>query len=40
MLANEGAIEASAAERGVRGKSVANNLVMNKATLVCSSNEI
>ena len=29
MLANEGMIEASAAERGVRGKSVARQLVMN-----------
>ena len=29
MLANEGAIEVSAAERGVRGKSVARQLVMN-----------
>ena len=29
MLANEGMIEASAAERGVRGKSVARLLVMN-----------
>ena len=29
MLANEGMIEASAAERGVRGKSVARALVMN-----------
>ena len=31
MLANEGAIEASAAERGVRGKSVARQLAMNSA---------
>ena len=31
MLANEGAIEVSAAERGVRGKSVARALVMNNA---------
>tara|TARA_X000001388_G_scaffold61132_1_gene46619 strand:+ start:27 stop:782 length:756 start_codon:yes stop_codon:yes gene_type:complete len=31
MLANEGMIEASAAERGVRGKSVARQLVMNNA---------
>ncbi|MBB13001.1 MAG: hypothetical protein CMC78_02395 [Flavobacteriaceae bacterium] len=31
MLANEGAIEASAAERGVRGKLVARQLVMNNA---------
>ena len=30
MLANEGAIETSAAERGVRGRSVARQLVMNK----------
>ena len=30
MLANEGMIEASAAERGVRGKSVARQLVMNQ----------
>ena len=30
MLANEGAIEVSAAERGVRGRSVARQLVMNK----------
>ena len=29
MLANEGAIEVSAAERGVRGRSVARQLVMN-----------
>ena len=29
MLANEGMIEVSAAERGVRGKSVARQLVMN-----------
>ena len=29
MLSNEGMIEASAAERGVRGKSVARSLVMN-----------
>ena len=29
MLANEGMIEASAAERGVRGKAVARQLVMN-----------
>jgi len=29
ILANEGMIEASAAERGVRGKSVARQLVMN-----------
>lgn len=31
MLANEGAIEVSAAERGVRGRSVARQLVMNNA---------
>jgi len=31
MLANEGMAEVSAAERGVRGKSVARALVMNKA---------
>ena len=31
MLANEGAIEVSAAERGVRGRAVARQLVMNKA---------
>jgi hypothetical protein len=31
MLANEGTIEASAAERGVRGKSVARQLAMNSA---------
>ena len=31
MLANEGAIEVSAAERGVRGRSVARQLVMNHA---------
>ena len=31
MLANEGMIEASAAERGVRGASVARQLVMNNA---------
>ncbi len=31
MLANEGAIEVSAAERGVRGKAVARQLVSNKA---------
>ena len=31
MLANEGMIEASAAERGVRGKSVARQLVMNQS---------
>jgi len=30
MLANEGMIEASAAERGVRGRAVARQLVMNK----------
>ena len=30
MLANEGMIEASAAERGVRGKAVARQLVMNQ----------
>ena len=30
MLANEGMLEASAAERGVRGKSVARALLMNK----------
>ena len=30
MLANEGAIEVSAAERGVRGKSVARQLAMNQ----------
>tara|TARA_A100001011_G_C14154991_1_gene775644 strand:+ start:22 stop:669 length:648 start_codon:yes stop_codon:yes gene_type:complete len=30
MLVNEGMLEASAAERGVRGKSVARALVMNK----------
>lgn len=30
MLANEGAIEVSAAERGVRGRAVARQLVMNK----------
>ena len=30
MLSNEGMIEASAAERGVRGKSVARQLVMNQ----------
>ena len=33
MLANEGMIEASAAERGVRGKSVARQLVMNQGQL-------
>ena len=33
MLANEGVIEASAAERGVRGKSVARQLVMNQGQL-------
>ena len=32
MLANEGAIEVSAAERGVRGKSVARQLLQNSAT--------
>ena len=32
MLANEGMIEASAAERGVRGKAVARQLVMNSQT--------
>ena len=32
MLANEGAIEVSAAERGVRGRSVARQLVQNSAT--------
>ena len=32
MLANEGMIEASAAERGVRGASVARQLVMNSRT--------
>lgn len=31
MLANEGLIEVSAAERGVRGRAVARQLVMNKA---------
>ena len=31
MLANEGQVEAAAAERGVRGKSVARMLIMNKA---------
>jgi len=31
MLQNEGMVEASAAERGVRGKSVARQLVMNNA---------
>jgi len=31
MLANEGQVEAGAAERGVRGKSVARMLIMNKA---------
>ena len=31
MLANEGMIEVSAAERGVRGRSVARQLVMNNA---------
>ena len=31
MLANEGMVEASAAERGVRGKSVTKQLVMNNA---------
>ena len=31
MLANEGSIEVSAAERGVRGKSVARQLLQNKA---------
>lgn len=31
MLANEGQVEASAAERGIRGKSVARMLIMNKA---------
>ena len=31
MLANEGAIEVSAAERGVRGRAVARQLVMNNA---------
>ena len=31
MLTNQGMIEASAAERGVRGKSVARQLVMNQA---------
>ena len=31
ILANEGMIEASAAERGVRGRSIARQLVMNKA---------
>ena len=31
MLANEGMIEASAAERGVRGKSVVRQLVMNQS---------
>ena len=31
MLANEGMIEASAAERGVRGASVARQLVQNSA---------
>ena len=30
MLANEGILEASAAERGVRGKSIARALIMNK----------
>ena len=30
MLANEGMIEASAAERGVRGKAVARQLIMNQ----------
>ena len=30
MLANEGMVEAKAAERGVRGRSVARQLVMNK----------
>ena len=33
MLANEGMIEASAAERGVRGKSLARMLVMNQGQL-------
>ena len=33
MLANEGAIEVSAAERGVRGRSVARQLVMNQGQL-------
>ena len=32
MLANEGKIEVSAAERGVRGRSVARQLVQNSAT--------
>ena len=32
MLANEGMIEVSAAERGVRGRSVARQLVQNSAT--------
>lgn len=32
MLANEGTIEASAAERGVRGGSIARQLVQNSAT--------
>ena len=32
MLANEGMIEVSAAERGVRGRSVARQLVQNNAT--------
>ena len=31
MLQNEGAIEVSAAERGVRGRAVARQLIMNKA---------
>tara|TARA_B100000287_G_scaffold383954_1_gene390078 strand:+ start:151 stop:774 length:624 start_codon:yes stop_codon:yes gene_type:complete len=31
MLANEGQVEAAAAERGIRGKSVARMLIMNKA---------
>jgi hypothetical protein len=30
MLSNEGAIEASAAERGIRGKALARQLVMNQ----------
>ena len=30
MLANEGAIEVSAAERGIRGRALARQLVMNK----------
>ena len=33
MLANEGMIEASAAERGIRGKSLARQLVMNQGQL-------